>query len=85
MCFFNLLIIINTLFTLQKNRSSEYKINSLYKPMHSNKIFQDFLKKIVHSKKAATEWAPGVIKLKWINLQSTFKTNIYLFSVKKLK
>ena len=42
MCFFNLLTIINTLFTLQKNGSSEYKINTLYKPMHSNKIFQDF-------------------------------------------
>ena len=53
MCIFNLLIMINTFkFTLQKNRSSEYKINSWYKPMYSNKIFQD-LKKIVHSKKAA--------------------------------
>ena len=53
MFFFNLLIIINTLFTLQKNRLSEYKINSWYKRMYRNKIFQDFFKKIVHSKNAA--------------------------------
>ena len=36
-----------------KNRSSEYKINSWYKRMYRNKIFQDFFKKIVHSKNAA--------------------------------
>ena len=64
MCFFNLLTIINTLFTLQKNRSSEYKINTLYKPMHSNKIFQDFLKKIVHSKKAARLMGSWCYKIK---------------------
>ena len=36
-----MMMIMNTSFILQKNRSAEYKKNSWYKLMCSNKIFQD--------------------------------------------
>ena len=34
------MMIMNASFILQKSRSAEYKKNSWYKPMCSNKIFQ---------------------------------------------